>query len=100
VDNLKDLGVPSVVAGFNGRPFIVEKTGVVHREEKFLGVDVDVHQFPLLARKSLVSMRGMLSKTEIRVGFVLQGEPDDELPERLLGAAHITNVNLDDARVV
>ena len=96
VDNLKDLGVPSVVANFNGRPFIVEKTGVVHRRAEYVCVDVDVHQFPILARKSLVGMRGTLPRAVLRCGFVLQGESDDELPERLLGGAVVSGVNLDE----
>ena len=95
VDNLKDLGVPSVVANFNGRPFIVEKTGVVHRRAEYICVDVDVHQFPILARKSLVGMRGTLPRAVLRCGFVLQGESDDELPERLLGGATVSGVNFD-----
>jgi len=99
IDNINELKFPSFLTGtmnkFNGKPVIIFKTGAFFREGHVYEVDVDVFQFPVLARTALSSTRGNHANARTRAAFVLQGDTDDELPERLLGCCEVRNLDLD-----
>ena len=99
VDNLPDLKFPALIAPtinkFNGKPVIVQKTGSFYAEKGIYEVDIDVFQFPVIARTALASAKTSSALARIRLAFVMQGETEDELPERLLGCCEIRNLDLD-----
>ena len=106
LDNLSQMGIPSMLArsveGFNGKPVIVFKTGAFFLDaaEGVYECDVNVHEFPFMVKSSLAAMRSKIRAAQLRAAFVVQGEADDELPERLLGCASVSGLDLDAAKVV
>ena len=105
LDNLSAMGVPGILArtleSFNGKPVIVHKTGAFFlADPDVCECDVNVHEFPYLVKSSLASLRSRVRHAVLRAAFVLQGESDDELPERLLGCAVVRGLDLERPAVV
>ena len=101
VDNLSDLKIPSLLLGtvrnFNGKPVIIHKSGLFFqaKEKDLFEVDVDVFQFPATARTAFNATKSISKNAKLRIAFVLQGENNDELPERLLACCGIKNLDID-----
>jgi hypothetical protein len=99
VDNLSELKFPSFLSStlskFNGKPVVISKTGAFFNEKDVSEVDVDIFQFPVIARTALSTAKSSTSLGKIRIAFVLQGDADDELPERLLACVELRNLDLD-----
>jgi hypothetical protein len=55
----------------------------------YLEIDLDIHSYAFLARKALNSYATRLKEVVWEIGFVLQGNAPEELPEQLLGCACI-----------
>jgi hypothetical protein len=53
----------------------------------YLEIDLDIHSYAFLARKALNSYASRLKEVVWEIGFVLQGNAPEELPEQLLGCA-------------
>jgi hypothetical protein len=106
VDNLVELGIASFVVStvekFNGKPVIVYKTGAFFGDpvRNYSEIDVDVHAFPFLVKTSLDALRNKVYLASLRAAFVIQGETDDELPERLLGCALLKGLDLENPVVI
>ena len=99
IDNIGELSLPSMIAGpvskFNGKPVIVHKTGAFYNDRDVSEIDVDIFQFPVIAKTVLNQGRSVSSKARIRAAFVLQGETEEELPERLLGCCELRGLDID-----
>ena len=106
LDNLAEMGVPALLArtveGFNGKPVIVFKTGAFSFDpaESVYECGVAVHEFPFMVKSSLAVLRSKVKLASLRAAFVVQGESDDELPERLLGCAAVRGLDLERAVLV
>merc|ERR1711871_464795 len=93
-EDTKALGLPSMGEKFNGKPMIVSKTGerftgkTEDGKTDFFEMDMNVHEFPFLARKtlSMVQEKDLFPKMRLHCGFVIQGEENDELPEVMCGS--------------
>mmetsp|Transcript_2905 Transcript_2905/g.10028 ORF Transcript_2905/g.10028 Transcript_2905/m.10028 type:complete len:301 (+) Transcript_2905:103-1005(+) len=96
--NFSDLGLPAMLAGYNGKPVIINKTGELHQGKSssgasYMEMDILVHKWQYIARKGLYSIKEHYCTLDAEVGFVIQGEADSELPERMLGAVEINGVD-------
>mmetsp|Transcript_23155 Transcript_23155/g.54669 ORF Transcript_23155/g.54669 Transcript_23155/m.54669 type:complete len:371 (-) Transcript_23155:153-1265(-) len=91
-DNLKELGLPSWISKFNGKPFLVKRPGETgllfsHPEKSCMEFDVSLHPFPYLAKKGIRFMKDSYFKKAVATfAFCLEGREEDELPECLIGA--------------
>ena len=117
LDNPEDLrealgGVTmSLVKSYNGKPVIIHKTGAVAVAggaskaggppsaalKHYAEITVKVHQFAYMAQAALPPVLASLGNMLLSMGFLIQGEADDELPECLVGAVQLHRINLDDA---
>eukprot|EP00948_MAST-09A_sp_MAST-9A-sp1_P003211 g3211.t1 len=117
VDNVDDLAdemgyiVSNLVKNFNGKPVIIHNTGmagVFPAESKSKGENDDqspyIDRFEVLiktcdfkysALQGLASVRALTPKMLLSVGFVIQGEPDDELPECMIGGTELHYVSME-----
>ena len=55
---------------------------------------VCIRAWPYLAKQGLGYLLSGCSKCDLDVGYVIEGQSDDELPEVLLGAARLTRIEL------
>ena len=91
-ENLEEIGLPSWISKFNGKPFLVKRPGTTgflysHPKRSCMEFDVSLHPFPFLAKKAISCMKdSYFKKTIATFAFCLEGRDEDELPECLLGA--------------
>ena len=67
---------------------IINKTGRMHGsvDEGYVEMDINVHKFNLMTLKALSSNKGKVGELVAKIGFIIQGETDKELPETMFGA--------------
>jgi hypothetical protein len=67
-------------------------------ENEFLEMDVNTRMWGLLTRQAFHRLKERVTEMELRVGFVIQGGNDEELPENVFGCAEFHSMNLMAAR--
>lgn len=91
-ENLAEIGLPSWISKFNGKPFLVKRPGTTgflysHPRKSCMEFDVSLHPFPYLTKKAISCMKdSYFKKTIVTFAFCIEGREEDELPECLLGA--------------
>jgi hypothetical protein len=86
----------NLISKFFSRPVIVCKKlrSQVSIKTKNLEVIIDINSSKI-ARTLLKTCLSIIKQIEIDIAWVIQGNSTNELPEFILGAINITNVNLD-----
>ena len=83
--NLKEIGMPSWISKYNGKPFLIKRPGVTgflfaHPELSCVEFDVSLHPFPYLAKQAICFMKeSYFKKVLVSFGFVIEGRADDEV---------------------
>jgi len=101
VRNYEAAGMPSMFKSFNGKPVLirnrlVNKGGSGHMRlgtNKTLEMNVNIRAWPYLAKQGFGYLLSGSHKTDLDVGFVLEGIADHELPECLIGSARLTKLD-------
>lgn len=99
-ENLDNLGISSImmpmVRRYNGTPVLITRSGSTHvgPANEWLEVNIDVRVWSYAARSALYNLRDSLPLASVHVGFCIQGCQDDELPECIVGACRIHNLNV------
>lgn len=89
-----ESGLPGWTTSFNGKPVLIKKSGVIYRDSEVFEVDMDMRQWGILTRKGIGALLpSALEKMEFLVSFVIQGEEDDELPERITSATQFSFID-------
>jgi hypothetical protein len=89
--NLTEIGLPSWIAKYNGKPFLIKRPGETgflyrHPEKSCIEFDISLHPFPYLAKQGICYMKDtFFKKVLVTFGFLIEGRNDDELPECLIG---------------
>jgi Protein ENHANCED DISEASE RESISTANCE 2, C-terminal len=89
--NLKEMGLPSRISKYNGKPFLIKRPGETgflyrHPDRSCIEFDISLHPFPYAAKKGINFMKGVyFKKALITFGFLIEGQAEDELPECLIG---------------
>jgi len=95
VNNAKEIGLPSWIGKYNGKPLLIKRPGqtgflLPHPELSCIEFDISLHVFPYLAKQGICYLKDTLfSKLIATVGFVIEGRHDDELPEVVIGLGQI-----------
>ncbi len=90
-ENLKELGVPSWICKYNGKPMLIKRPGVTnfvysHQNGNIIEIDVNMHPLPYLFRQAMTYLKEhYFSQILMTFGFVIEARESDELPEVLLG---------------
>lgn len=79
--------VKKLVKGYNATPFIVRKTLSCFRGKNYFECGMDVHNFSYMALVGLAGVREKVKTVVFDMAVVIQGEPNEELPERILASA-------------
>ena len=91
-ENLKELGVPSWICRYNGKPMLIKRPGETsfvfsHPDERTLEIDVNLHPLPFMFKQAMSYLKDhYFGKMLMTFGFVIEGREEDELPEVLLGS--------------
>lgn len=89
--NLKEIGMPSWIAKYNGKPVLIKRPGQTgflfsHPELSCMEFDISLHPFPYLAKQAICYMKeNFFEKVVVTFGFCIEGRSDDELPECVIG---------------
>eukprot|EP00529_Nitzschia_sp_RCC80_P004976 CAMPEP_0113513164 /NCGR_PEP_ID=MMETSP0014_2-20120614/39711_1 /TAXON_ID=2857 /ORGANISM="Nitzschia sp." /LENGTH=953 /DNA_ID=CAMNT_0000409539 /DNA_START=280 /DNA_END=3141 /DNA_ORIENTATION=- /assembly_acc=CAM_ASM_000159 len=89
--NLKEIGLPSWISKYNGKPFLIKRPGQTgfmyrHPDKSCIEFDISLHPFPYLAKQGICFMKeAYFKKVLVTFGFLVEGRSDDELPECLIG---------------
>lgn len=93
IQNIADLGLPSWIARWNGKPVLIKrtgKTGFLYERENVLEMEVSFHPFPWAAKQAIQYLREhVLHKLLLTFGFVIEAREDHELPETVIGLCQL-----------
>ncbi|KAJ8608819.1 hypothetical protein CTAYLR_009360 [Chrysophaeum taylorii] len=95
IRNIDEVSIPNFAKGYNGKPALIAKTGMLTRsaDRSLLEMDVNVHAFGYLARSGLQSIYREFQTFILSIGFVIEGRDDSELPEVCLTALDLNHLN-------
>jgi len=106
VENMKDIGFAGVgplIDKFNGKPAIINKVAQIYDsggDMDWFEVDISIYDFPFLAKKALSVVKDRVSELNLKAGFAIQGETDEELPECLLGGVDLCGLDFRLAKLI
>lgn len=81
--------MPSVIVSYNAKPVLIRRTGSITRGPNYLEVDIHVHKFANLAKKSIHALSSRCGLMYMQIGFVVEGRDDSELPETLFACVAV-----------
>jgi hypothetical protein len=90
-ENLKELGVPSWICKYNGKPVLMKRPNVTnyvfhHPEQDAIEIDINLHPFPFIFKQAMSYLKDhYFSRMLMTFAFLIEGRDEDELPEVLLG---------------
>lgn len=90
-ENINDLGVPSWICRYNGKPMLIKRPGETsfifsHPDERVLEIDINLHPLPYMFKQAMAYLSShYFARMLMTFGFVIEGRSDNELPEVLLG---------------
>jgi len=90
-ENLNELGVPSWICRYNGKPMLIKRPGETsfifsHPDDRTLEIDVNLHPLPFMFKQAMAYLKEhYFARMLMTFGFVIEGREEDELPEVLLG---------------
>lgn len=101
IEDVESSGVPQFIAGYNGKPALVTKSGTFTRHGgRYIEFTINVDRWGYLARKGLCALTPSFPNFVLNIGFTIEGRGDDELPEALLGGVRVANLDPDRAYVL
>ena len=92
--NLEELGCPSYIAKYNGKPVLIKRNQVTgffndYPNLNAMEFDISLHPFPYLFKQAMAYLKDYFDKSVWTFGFVIEGRNDEELPEVVIGAMKI-----------
>mmetsp|Transcript_16821 Transcript_16821/g.41385 ORF Transcript_16821/g.41385 Transcript_16821/m.41385 type:complete len:813 (-) Transcript_16821:178-2616(-) len=89
----------SYVTKYNAKPFLSRNCKSYFRGPSHFEVDVDIHRFNYVSRQGMYSFRTYLKQLTLDIGFVVQCDTDDEMPEKLLGCCRLKGMDAENDAV-
>lgn len=103
IDGIEDLGIPSFLKKYNGKPSLVKKHigSLTHRTTRdglrYSEININLRNWRYVSRKGVYSAIPFIARSKFSLGLTIEGRDDDELPEVLLGGCHIMNFDFVEA---
>ena len=92
--NLEELGCPSYISKYNGKPVLIKRNQVTgfftdYPNLNVMEFDISLHPFPYLFKQAMNYLKDYLDGVVATYGFVIEGRNDGELPEVVIGAMKV-----------
>ena len=92
--NLEELGCPSYISKYNGKPILIKRNQVTgfftdYPKLNAMEFNISLHPFPYLFKQAMTYLQDYFDKSIWTFGFVVEGRNDDELPEVVIGAMKV-----------
>ncbi len=85
-ENPVEVGLPSMLTGYNGKPILLTKSTELFAEKSYFEISTNFAKFCYLFRQAWSSYGIPALKTgDVSVGVTIEGRDDSELPEQILG---------------
>lgn len=91
--NIDEFSI-GIAKGYNGKPFMISKTGTVCRGKDYICYASDMRAYKYLGQKIFYSLFNKANKAVIEFGFTIQGDTDDELPEQMVMGIRVNKCDL------
>jgi hypothetical protein len=89
--------MPSVIVSYNAKPVLIRRTGSLFRGKGYIEKDIHVFKFATLAKQSIHLITSKCSSMFMQIGFVIEGQCDEELPEVLFGCVGVNKPQEDNS---
>jgi len=86
IDNIEAYGLPHFIAGFNGKPALITRSGTIFQTERYIEMAINIFVFKYVAKSGLHALLGRFCEMVLHIGFVIEGRSDEELPEQILAS--------------
>lgn len=92
--------LPRAFRHLDGKPVLLTNSaklvkGTTQEGASFLEVHVSMSKWSTFAQESIRQLQPMAPDIEFLLGFTIEGNAEEELPERLLCAAHVSKIDLE-----
>lgn len=103
VENAEECGIPAWAMRYNGKPCMITKSNTITRfrrptisgrEVEVVECDIDLRVWSLLCRQGVNAILPLMWKIDVVLALLVQGESDDELPERVMGGVRLSFLDL------
>ena len=96
--NLEELGCPSYISKYSGKPVLIKRNQVTgffydYPTLNCMEFDISLHPFPYLFKQGVAYLKDYFERTVWTLGFVIEGRCDDELPEVVIGTMKVCHPN-------
>lgn len=78
-----------MILSFNAKPVLIRRTGSIFVGSNYIEIDVHVHKFANLAKKSIHALSSRCGQMYMQIGFVVEGREEHELPESLFACVGV-----------
>lgn len=95
--NFEELGFPSMITAYNGKPVLIRRTGSIFTGPGYLEMNIHVHKFANMAKQSIYMLTSRCNTMYMNIGFVIEGREDKELPETLFACVAVNRPQEDQA---
>jgi hypothetical protein len=94
IENVKTVGLPSWLEGYNGKPALITKSGSITRGDDYIEITMNLFRFGFLTRKGMHHLLPGVGGFELHCALTIEGREDDELDERCFIACKARNLDL------
>jgi hypothetical protein len=93
------LSVPQIISSYNATPIVIRKTGSIFKGTGYIEKNLHIHKFSNMARQSIHLLTSRFGSMNMKVGFLVEGVEDAELPEALFACIAINKPQQEHAPV-
>lgn len=94
LENMKDLGLPGWIQGYNGKPALITKSGSIYRGDDYIEIGMNTFRFGKVTRMGVHQLMPRFKDFDFHAALTLEGRDNDEMPERTLLSCKIKGLNL------
>ena len=89
-----------MITAYNAKPVLIRRTGSFFVGNGYIEIDVHVHKFANMAKKSIHMLSSRCAQMYMQIGFVVEGREDSELPETLFACVGLNRPQEEQAEFI